>query len=27
VPALVMLPSTLFETAKAALERKVQNAG
>ena len=27
VPALAMLPSNLFETAKTALERKVQNAG
>jgi hypothetical protein len=27
VPALAMLPSTAFEAAKAALERKVQNAG
>lgn len=27
VPAIAMLPLTLFETAKAALERKVQNAG
>jgi hypothetical protein len=26
VPAIAMLPSTAFETAKAALERKVQNA-
>jgi hypothetical protein len=27
VPAIAMLPSNLFETAKTALERKVQNAG
>lgn len=27
VPAIAMLPSTAFETAKAALERKLTNAG
>lgn len=27
VPAIAMLPSTAFETAKSALERKLQNAG
>ena len=27
VPALAMLPSTAFEAAKAALERKLTNAG
>lgn len=27
VPALAMLPSTLFEAAKAALQRKLTNAG
>jgi hypothetical protein len=27
VPAIAMLPSNLFETAKTALERKLPNAG